>query len=402
MAPPAGVTCYQLSHRYAVPCDQAGESCPLAGARDSGQRRRALHVHHTPRGEEHVEVERPPLFDADGRLCCYLELIHHPRLPLNEEKSGPVGRAPAFLRALELINRAAPSDVTVLLLGESGTGKEVMARAVHEGSHRKDGPFVAVDCSGLTESLFESELFGHKKGAFTGAHSRKIGLVEAARGGTLFLDEIGDVPLSMQVKLLRLLEIRTYRRMGGVEPRQADFLLVCATHRDLKKMVEEGSFRRDLYYRISAFPVVLPPLRERREDLADLAYHLLSQVAPERTLLISPEALEHLAAHDFPGNVRELRNHLERAALLCDGEVLLPEHFDLIENNPSRQPAKLFAGEKDTLVPLKDLERHYLRWALACHGRDRRALAEALGISERTLYRKLREIRGGDENSPGS
>ncbi len=386
--PPSGRCCYEVSHRYTVPCDQAGEACPLAASRDSGQPQRALHLHHTPRGQEHVEVEVHPVFDGET-LCCFLELIRHPRVPLGDDGDGPVGRAPAFLRSMELIQRAAPSDTTVLLLGESGTGKEVAARALHQASRRAGGPFVAVDCSGLTESLFESELFGHEKGAFTGAHARKIGLVEAAQGGTLFLDEIGDVPLNLQVKLLRLLETRVYRRVGSVEPRQADFRLVCATHRDLRQMVEVGTFRRDLYYRISPFPVTLPPLRERREDIPALATYLLAQVAPGRRLRLSEAALEHLMGHDFPGNVRELRNLLERAALLCDGELLLPEHFDLIDSRPLPPPG---VGD-GRLVPLKDLERRYLHWAVARHGGDRRALARALGISERTLYRKLQALK---------
>ncbi len=394
--PPAGRTCYQVSHRYTVPCDQAGEACPLAASRESGQSQRVLHVHHTPRGQEHVEVTLHPVRENEA-LVGFLEVIRHPRVPLGESAAGgPIGRSPAFLRAMDLINRAAPSDTTVLLLGESGTGKEVAARAVHEASGRADGPFVAVDCSGLTESLFESELFGHEKGAFTGAHTRKIGLVEAAHGGTLFLDEIGDVPLPLQVKLLRLLETRTYRRVGGVEPRQADFRLVCATHRDLKAMVAEGSFRRDLYYRISAFPVVLPPLRERREDLPDLIMHLLGQIAPERTLVLSPAALEHLLAYDFPGNVRELRNHLERAVILCDGEVLRPEHFDLVGTTEEATPEAPAPWLDGRLLPLDEVERRYLRWALARHGQDRRALARALGVSERTLYRKLQGLRGGE------
>ena len=221
----------------------------------------------------------------------------------------------------------APSATTALLLGESGTGKELVAQAIHQQSGREHGPFVVVECSGLTESLFESELFGYEKGAFTGANRRKIGLVESASGGTLFLDEVGDIPLSLQVKLLRLLETGTFRRVGGVETLRADFRLIAATHRDLKGMVERGSFRRDLYYRLSVFPIHLPALRERRGDIVLLAETLLTRLAPGRAYVLGDEMRARLLAYDFPGNIRELRNIIERAILMADGGTLLPEHL---------------------------------------------------------------------------
>ncbi|TCJ19783.1 sigma-54-dependent Fis family transcriptional regulator, partial [Parasulfuritortus cantonensis] len=225
----------------------------------------------------------------------------------------------------------------------------------------------------------------YEKGAFTGATQRKIGLVEAAAGGTLFLDELGDIPLSLQVKLLRLLETGTFRRVGGVETLRADFRLVAATHRGVKEMVEAGTFRRDLYYRISAFPIHLPALRERREDLGVLVENLLQRLAPERTLHLAPGAFERLMAYGFPGNIRELRNILERAVLLSDGDSIGPEQLPedlapLPAAMPDKQPA---------IVPLDEAERNYVRWALEQKGGDKKALAEALGISERTLYRKL-------------
>jgi transcriptional regulator with PAS, ATPase and Fis domain len=274
----------------------------------------------------------------------------------------------------------------VLLLGESGTGKELAAQALHDLSPRRGKPFVPVDCSGMTESLFESELFGYEKGAFTGAVQRKIGLVEAAAGGTLFLDELGDIPLSLQVKLLRLLETGTFRRVGGVETLKADFRLVAATHRGVKEMVDTGSFRRDLYYRISAFPIHLPALRERREDLPLLVENLLQRLAPERHFHLAPAAFDRLVAYGFPGNIRELRNILERAVLLADGDVIGPEHLPA---DLAPVPSAPENRQQQEVVPLDQAERRYVRWALERMNGDKRALANALGISERTLYRKL-------------
>ncbi len=384
---PAGACCYQVSHRYAQPCDQAGESCPLQASLAADQPRRVLHLHYTRHGEEHVDVETFPVRE-EGRVVAVLEVLHHGTVGAARPQGGPLlGRSPPFNRMLGLIERVAPSEVPVLLLGESGTGKELAARAVHQASRRAQGPFVPLDCSGLSETLFESELFGHEKGAFTGALGRKTGLVEAAAGGTLFLDEVGDIPLGLQVKLLRLLETGTFRRVGSVEVRKADFRLVCATHRDLEALVREGAFRQDLYYRISAFPIRLPPLRERREDLPLLAEAFLARLSrpPKR---LSPEALACLQDHPFPGNVRELRNLLERAVLLADGPEIGPEHLACCAEPGSEAAGRLrFVGP---LRPLAEVERDYLRWAAAVHRGDRRSLARRLGLSERTLYRKLR------------
>ena len=212
-----------------------------------------------------------------------------------------VGYSRPFNRMLELAKRVAARESSVLLLGESGTGKELVAHAIHDMSPRASAPFVAVECSGLTETLFESEMFGYEKGSFTGAVSRKIGLVEAVRGGTLFLDEVGDIPLSLQVKLLRLMEAGTYRRVGGLEPLRADFRLVAATHRDLAQMVRDGTFRQDLFFRINVFPIHLPPLRERIEDLPMLVESLLPNLEPVRKITLSDEAMSALMQARFSG-----------------------------------------------------------------------------------------------------
>jgi two-component system response regulator HydG len=385
--------CYEVSHGFKVPCDQAGESCPIHASRESGERQRTLHVHHTPNGEELVDVETRPVRDAEGRVGSFLE-IHRPT-----RVSGPgkglhklVGHSPAFVQTLSLLERVASSDTTVLLLGESGTGKDLVARAIHNASERGGKPLVPVECSGLTETLFESELFGHQRGAFTGAISSKIGLVEAAEGGTLFLDEIGDVPPVLQVKLLRLLETHMYRRVGSVEPRYADFRLICATNQDLKAMLSEGRFRQDLYYRVSIFPIALPPLRDRIEDLPLLTQKHLQHIQPRRKLSLSDEALACLKAYWFPGNIRELHNVLERAALLCDGDSVLPQHLprEVVEAQGSGENAADGSAE---ILPLHVVEERYLRYVFARSANDRSNLARKLGISERTLYRKAKALR---------
>ena len=264
--------CYAVSHGYSVPCDQAGESCPLVDAKLSGHKERVLHVHQTPRGKEHVDVEMLPIYDTVGELMFFVELLKPIPLACGANSDVEmVGTSAAFNRVLSKIARVGPSGAAVLLLGETGTGKELAARAIHLASTRSSNTLVTLECAGLSDALFESELFGHVKGAFTGAHSNKKGLVELADGGTLFLDEIGDVPLTMQIKLLRLLESGTYRPVGSADVRAADFRLVCATHKHLASMVESGAFRSDLYYRINVFPINLPPLAQRTEDIPLIA-----------------------------------------------------------------------------------------------------------------------------------
>jgi DNA-binding NtrC family response regulator len=394
-----GRTCYDVSHHFDRPCDEAGESCPLARSRHSGQRERVLHLHHTPKGEAYVNIELAPVCDATGEAAFYVEKMEPLRIAEGKPAAqGMIGRAPAFQAMLGLVARVGPSQASVLLLGESGTGKELVARAVHEVSLRAAKPLVVVDCASLPETLFESELFGHERGAFTGAHASKPGLVEAASGGTLFLDEVGDIPLLMQVKLLRLLENGTYRRVGSTELRRADVRLVSATHRDLDAMVAEGRFREDLYYRLSTFPIRLPALRERREDIPLLARSLLERVTP-RQLQLARAALARLAAYDFPGNVRELRNVLERAALLTDGDTVEAAQVEQalavgrrLHAAPAAQPRAAWPPSAPSGQPLRDAERETLAAMLAEHRGSRAELARRLGISARSLYRKLRAL----------
>ena len=405
-----GRTCYAVSHHFDKPCDQAGESCPLALARTSGQRERVLHLHHTPHGEEYIHIELTPLRNAHGEQAFFVEKM----APLGTRRAPAeaqelVGRAPAFQHMLGLVARVAPARATVLLLGESGTGKELVARAIHEASPRAQRPLVAVDCSSLPENLFESALFGHERGAFTGATSTQPGLVEAASGGTLFIDEVGDIALTMQVKLLRLLESGTYRRVGSTELRHADIRVVSATHRNLTQMVADGRFREDLYYRLSTFPIHLPALRERREDIALLAETLLQRVAAPRPLALSPEALALLQTQDYPGNVRELRNLLERTSLLCDGDRVEASHVQQalqsgLQSGLGMPPPSTVSGTvisavteppRTALAAFQSshaLEQASLQQLLAQHTGSRAELATQLGISERSLYRRIKAL----------
>jgi len=384
--PHLGHKCYRVSHHYDLPCDQAGEHCPMKRAFELKGPDRVLHIHHTPRGPEHVDVELRPILDGGGHVVAYVErLTTVKHASARASQDGLVGRSAAFNAALEAVQRVAPSQLPVLLLGESGTGKELFARAIHEASARRAGPLVVVDCSGLPETLFESELFGYEKGAFTGAQHRKPGLVETAAGGTLFLDEIGDVPLGMQVKLLRLIESGTFRRVGATETQQADFRLVAATHKPLQQMVADGRFRQDLYYRIAAFPIALPPLRERAGDIPLLVDSFLQRSAKgTQRLVVQPAAMARLLAHDWPGNIRELRNVLERARLFADDGVVRPEHL----------PEWLNLTPPPATVPAQarpDADQEIRR--LVAEGQlSRRDMAARLGMSERTFYRRLKAL----------
>jgi transcriptional regulator with PAS, ATPase and Fis domain len=399
--PHLGHKCYQVSHHYDVPCDQAGEHCPMKRALEKGAPDRVLHIHHTPRGPEHVDVELRPIFGASRTVIAYVErLVTVRSASAQPSAEGLVGRSTAFNEAISALQRVAPSKLPVLLLGESGTGKELFAAALHEASPRAQNPLVVVDCSGVAESLFESEFFGYEKGAFTGAITRKPGLVETAQGGTLFLDEIGDVPLPMQVKLLRLIETGMFRRVGGTETLHSDFRLVAATHKPLFDMTRDGRFRQDLYYRISAFPIQLPPLRERRGDIALLVDSILQRIGnagdaggrgPSHKRMASREALAKLEAYPWPGNIRELRNVLERACLLADGGVIRPEHLpeNIAEDTMERPGVVERTSPENSLPPMSDDQ--LVNFVKAFHG-TRKALASHLGWSERTLYRRLRAL----------
>ncbi|HKJ01128.1 MAG TPA: sigma-54 dependent transcriptional regulator, partial [Longimicrobiales bacterium] len=300
--------------------------------------------------------------------------------------------------ALALLAKVAPSDVSVLVTGESGTGKELVARELHRLSGRQQEPLVALNCAAVSEALAESELFGHEKGSFTGAAQRKIGLIELSDGGTLFLDEIGDLAQPLQAKLLRALEARIFRRVGGVREIPTNFRLVSATNQPLIDLVEEGSFRGDLFYRINAVVVDLPPLRERKGDISLLARHFLDEARPGHAdgHTLSPEATAILERYPWPGNVRELRNVMERAALLAPGDVVRPEDLgaSLQGAGPSGAAASPAAPGHEELpaLNLDELERRAIEEALVRTAWHQGQAAELLGISDRTLHRKIRTL----------
>ncbi len=311
-----------------------------------------------------------------------------------------VGESPEMLAVFKTIRQVAPSSASVLLLGESGTGKELFAQALHQNSPRRGKPFIKVACASLPETLLESELFGHEKGSFTGALYTRAGRFEAADGGTLFLDEIGDISLTVQVKLLRFLEEREFERVGGNRTYKVDVRIVCATHRDLKKKIEEGTFREDLYYRLNVVEIHIPALRERSGDIPLLADHFMRKFAQANGKVlksISDEALALLLRHSWPGNVRELENAIERAVVLADEAVLEPPHFPTLRPAPvSGPPSAALEGARGVSIPgstLADIEREaILRTLEAVSGSTSRAAA-MLDISPRKIQYKLKEYK---------
>jgi DNA-binding NtrC family response regulator len=302
--------------------------------------------------------------------------------------------APAMTPVVEALTRVARTAATVLLQGESGTGKEVAARLIHETSPRAKKPFVAINCAVLTEELLESELFGHERGAFTGAHAQRRGRIELADGGTLFLDEIGELKPALQAKLLRFLEERRFERLGGSASIAVDVRLVAATNRDLRAMTREGTWREDLYHRLAVFPIRLPPLRERRDDIVPLAEWLVAQLSASAGRTAPPwlddAAKACLQRQTWPGNVRELRNVLERAMILADEPVIRSEHLSIEASSPPANVPTVSSG----VGSLAELERRAIFRTLAAVGGNRRLAAYKLGIGLRTLYAKLKLYDG--------
>jgi two-component system NtrC family response regulator/two-component system response regulator HydG len=317
---------------------------------------------------------------------------------------GLVGDSPAMRRVLAQIALVGPTRTTVLLTGETGTGKERLAEALHEASPRQSGPFVAVNCAALTETILESELFGHEKGAFSGAHARREGRFKMADGGTIFLDEIGEISPAIQVKLLRVLQQRQFQRVGGNETISVDVRIIAATNRDLADMVASKTFRADLYYRLNVMALEVPPLRARRDDLPLLVEHILPRLAlelgrPEPE--VTPEAMRLLAAHHWPGNVRELENVLERALVLAQGkdigEQVLSPQLTPREPLPLPPPSAASPIKDVPQVPgasFAEIERHAIIATYEACGRSPRRTAEILGLSPRTVHYRLREYRG--------
>ncbi len=404
-----GRPCYEVSHGNSRPCFELGDDCPHHQIFETQQAHSCLHLHSGANGRDHrVRVKAFPLAGSNGKL--YLgEVLQD----LSAEKAtrdkgiSMVGTSPTFLAMMERLISAAQSDCPVLLEGETGTGKELAASFLHQHSRRSDGPFLTLDCTVLTEGLFESEVFGHERGAFTGSQGKKTGLFELAGGGTLFLDEVGELPAMIQSKLLRVLDTGEFRRVGGVQALHADVRVVCATNRDLAGEVKAGRFRKDLYYRIAGVSVRLPSMRERAEDIPLLAQALLERMnaSRQRHQRLTPAALDWLGKQEFPGNVRELRNVVRAADAVSNrGVIDVPQLRKVATTNGlSRGEGRCEAGPDATIerpiepaapsATLAEFERRHITELLGRHGSNRREIAEVLGISVRTLYRKLKKYQ---------
>ncbi|MEM9492033.1 MAG: sigma-54 dependent transcriptional regulator, partial [Myxococcota bacterium] len=337
-------------------------------------------------------IERRHLAREVTRLRARVEAVHG--------FGDLVGSSLAMQKVYDLLARAAPSDASVLIVGDSGTGKELAARALHRAGRRNSGPFIAVNCAAVPEALLESELFGHVRGAFTDAHSDRPGLFVEANGGTLFLDEIGDMPLSMQVKLLRALQERTVRPIGGRRETRFDVRIITATNRDIDSDVEDGAFREDLYFRINVIRIDLPPLRARGTDILNLANHLLKQVTAEvgkAVTSISSDAAERMLAYDWPGNVRELRNCIERAVALARYDQIVVADLPEKIRKHRRSPVLLTAESAEELVSLDEIQRRYVLRVVEATNGNRTMAARILGLDRKTLRRKLERWGAGKD-----
>jgi len=309
-----------------------------------------------------------------------------------------IGQSPAMINLLETVAQVAPSEATVLITGDSGTGKELIAGAIHFNSHRKDGPFIKLNCAAITESLLESELFGHEKGAFTGAERRKEGRFFQAHGGSLFLDEVSEMSLTMQVKLLRVLQEREFTRVGGENTIQVDVRLMAATNKHLPELIGQGEFREDLYYRLNVVGLEIPPLRQRREDIPLLAQHYLEVFAAKNQKQIkgfTPGAMDHLIRYSWPGNVRELMNAVERAVVLSQADFLSEKDFTIIRetgvDSDDSEPDKVSAAiAMNGATPLEEVEKTTILNTLEASGGNKSEAARRLGITRKTLHKKLK------------
>lgn len=307
-------------------------------------------------------------------------------------ESNIIGKSKEIRSVFEMIRRVAPTQANVLITGESGTGKELVARALHQQSSRANGPFIAINCSAIPSELLESELFGHVKGAFTGAHQNKKGLFEEAHEGTIFLDEIGDLELALQAKLLRVLQEKKIKPVGETKTKDINVRILAATHKDLRLAIKENRFREDLFYRLCVIPIEIPPLRQRKEDIPLLAEHFLKKHAAAHGLNVfsfTPEALSKLVNHVWEGNVRELENIVERSVILTNGERVSAE--DLPELQPSIDPVSLLEEKAADCLTLQEVEKYYIGMILRRHGGKKQRVAHILGIDRKTLRRKEKE-----------
>jgi len=433
-----GQHCYQVSHQNDKPCFEFGEDCPHQKLYEMGQSCSCLHIHYDTEGQAHqVRINAYPLQDSAGELYlgeAIQDVTESGKRPKGQIRM--VGQSPIFMRMLEQLKLAAAADAPILLQGETGTGKDLAANFIHQHSSRCNKPFLTLDCTVLTESLFEAEVFGHERGAFTGSVGEKEGLFEMVNGGTLFLDEIGEMPVPLQAKLLRVLETGEYRRVGGRKTLHANARIICATNRNLGSDIESKAFREDLYYRVACLHIQVPSLRERLQDIPLLAMALLDGISQStgRRYQLSANSLMQLQTHHYPGNIRELRNILSvAAAQVTDGKLEAENIAEVVRCMKSRRRTSLTrrasdAGIKefssrrtvgsDTQViekrrasdvgpdrgrrpetassatadkhSLQSMEAQHIAELLKRHHGNRREVASALGISERTMYRKLK------------
>ncbi len=401
------------AHRLLTALTSAGFGADIVRTADeiNGARVALVHVSHIQRARRAANPTALIAFGGEDRADAAINTIKHgaaeylpqgadiervSELLLTDAPSpAPTGvrhvaRSASMLGVLDLAERVAAADIAVLVSGESGTGKEVICRHIHESSARADGPFVAVNCAAIPETMLEAVLFGHEKGAYTGASEKRLGKFELADGGTLLLDEITEMPVALQAKLLRVLQEREVERIGSHKPRKVDVRVLATSNRDLREAVAEGVLREDLYYRLSVFPLQIPPLRERREDIQTLAQHFVSKYAGDRRLTLSAAAGDRLFAHDWPGNVRELENCIQRAIVLCENNTI--EACDL------GLTASPLADEGTSPVPLlqkerRDTEEQLVLKVLNENNGVRKTTAQQLGISERTLRYKLKQLK---------
>ena len=383
-----GCKCHMVSHHFDTPCFMNNEDCPLTMALESNKVYEVLHIHFDQHNQpEHVRIKGHPIMGADGKRYVGEEVIRLANASeLDCEEQKIISRSPAFRDCIEDITRAAESDANVLLTGESGVGKSLAAQYIHNRSPRKGRSFTTVDCSSISGSIFESELFGHERGTFAGCVGRRRGLLDEADGGTLYLDEVSALPLSMQGHLLNAIETGKYRRVGGREVLESNVRLIASTHNDLPAMIADNTFRSDFYYRLAGISHRIPALRERREDITALADALLVRMRDPKAYRchIDEDAKTRLVDHNFPGNIRELKNILQRAVSLSTDGHIKAEH---IKFERTAATGRLTAGKQGQSI--KEMEAERIYELLVLHKGHRRTVADELGISERTLYRKL-------------
>ncbi len=392
-----GRKCYEVSHRSDVPCHVNGEDCPHKQVFATRQPHQVLHIHYDTYAQpEHVRIKGSPIFGPGDTMYlgeAVFPLAHSDDLDCEQQRM--IGQSKAFLSFMEGLTRAAETDAPVILSGESGVGKDLAAEYIHRRSRRNGRAFTLVDCSAIAESVFESELFGHERGAFTGCIGRRYGLFEQTDGGTLFFNEIADLPKSLQGRLLRAIDTGQFRRVGGREMLSADVRIICATSKDLRQLVASNQFRADLYYRIAGIVCRIPPLSERREDIPELANALVRRMGSgeDPRYRLSDDAIDSLLDYHYPGNVRELRNLLQRAASLSTNGIITAREIRIEDSAAMPAPNALLSmtAKHGDEPSIRNLESRYIAELLAEHRGKRAKVAAILGISERTLYRKLKQ-----------